>query len=794
MGHKQYRLPSGEFVDTVVMLDPVTGLPTSGGGGGGGTGQTNSESITQFGTQADAQAGATGDSSLFGFLKFGRAQWQNLLSLLPGSLGAKTKSNSFSVTPATDATFEVASVDLGAQADAAGAAAGTGNASLFGWLKRGALNFASLLTEIASIKSILQAQRSDTLWTDNTNAYFVRSVVNGAVTWSTPAGGVSAAPGAGSRPADATNVVVATTLFRATIAGTGYSIGDYLSQLVTTDQDDGTVIGSFWINTTTTLKLASPPLAANIAPVITNDAATAANQLLQTTQLTNSNTNLGAQADVAAVAAGTGNYSIISALKRGLLNWATFFTLLPASIGQKLMAGSLSVTVASDQSALTGLNDGPVAPGAAATRSGLAGGIFNTAPPTFTNGQQGSLQLDAAGNLKTLGMPLVQVASGAITTQNLVSGGVATAGSAVEIVLQGLGSLNIQTVGTYTGALSLQTTVDGTNWVTMGGLPLMNDNTGTALATITSALQSIFSADVAGNARARITALAAVTGSVTVSLNATTGTELVAIDAALPAGANSIGNIGTVAGVTTVSTVTASNLAANGAVTDVASAVLATAGLTNSATITPTSGASYVVTIPVTAFSGTSPTMDVIVQESDDAGTNWRNVYTFPTITGNGSFSSPQLELTGNRIRYAQTLGGTTPSFTRAIARSTRSGSAALERGIGSHNNSTITLGGAAQTVLALNTSRKSIEIQNLSAADLWIRFNGVAGVNAGFKVTAGNGWSNPASACPVGLFSVFGATTGQAFSVKPLALAAQALALSRFVRHRRAMPCSHRL
>ena len=43
--------------------------------------------------------------------------------------------------------------------------------------------------------------------------------------------------------------------------------------------------------------------------------------------------------------------------------------------------------------------DGSASPGTAATVSTLAGGIYNSTPPTATNGQQVSLQVDANGRL-----------------------------------------------------------------------------------------------------------------------------------------------------------------------------------------------------------------------------------------------------------------------------------------------------------------------------------------------------------------------------------------------------------
>lgn len=120
--------------------------------------------------------------------------------------------------------------------------------------------------------------------------------------------------------------------------------------------------------------------------------------------------------------------------------------------------------------------------------------------------------------------------------------------------------------------------------------------------------------------------------------------------------------------VTTVSTVTSANLAIPLTVADVASAAITTT--TTTAAVTPSSGSSYQVNIPVTAVTGTNPTMDIMVQESDDSGTNWYDVYHFPRITATGSNRSPILPLQGNRVRYVQTIAGTTPSFTRAINRS----------------------------------------------------------------------------------------------------------------------------
>jgi hypothetical protein len=102
--------------------------------------------------------------------------------------------------------------------------------------------------------------------------------------------------------------------------------------------------------------------------------------------------------------------------------------------------------------------------------------------------------------------------------------------------------------------------------------------------------------------------------------------------------------------------------------TDIASAALTTNS--TSATITPSNNSgSCEFNVIVTAVSGTNPTLDVVVQESDDTGTNWFDIYQFPRITATGQYRSPLIPFTGNRYRYVRTVGGTTPSFTHAVNR-----------------------------------------------------------------------------------------------------------------------------
>lgn len=100
---------------------------------------------------------------------------------------------------------------------------------------------------------------------------------------------------------------------------------------------------------------------------------------------------------------------------------------------------------------------------------------------------------------------------------------------------------------------------------------------------------------------------------------------------------------------------------------------VATAAITTSATtaaFTPTGGIGYIALIAVNAISGTSPLLQIDIQESIDSGANWFTVYSFAPITATGVYQSPKIPISGNRIRYVQTVAGTNPSFTRSIIRS----------------------------------------------------------------------------------------------------------------------------
>lgn len=126
------------------------------------------------------------------------------------------------------------------------------------------------------------------------------------------------------------------------------------------------------------------------------------------------------------------------------------------------------------------------------------------------------------------------------------------------------------------------------------------------------------------------------------NLNATIASPVIA------AGANVIGNVGV--GVVSV--------------VDQASAALTTT--TTGAAKLITNGASVSFTINATVVTGTTPTYDFKVQESND-GTIWTDVWAAQRLTAVSSITTPALRIRGNQYRYVETVSGTTPSFTRVI-------------------------------------------------------------------------------------------------------------------------------
>lgn len=110
--------------------------------------------------------------------------------------------------------------------------------------------------------------------------------------------------------------------------------------------------------------------------------------------------------------------------------------------------------------------------------------------------------------------------------------------------------------------------------------------------------------------------------------------------------------------------------AATAALAEVSSAARTTSG--NSGTIADMGGGAISGTVNVTAASGTTPKLDLVLQESPDGGTTWNDVWHVERITTTGVYQIPTIPVQGRR-RWAWTIAGTTPSFTFSIS-ATRGG------------------------------------------------------------------------------------------------------------------------
>ncbi|WFU37331.1 hypothetical protein QA640_22835 [Bradyrhizobium sp. CB82] len=80
----------------------------------------------------------------------------------------------------------------------------------------------------------------------------------------------------------------------------------------------------------------------------------------------------------------------------------------------------------------------------------------------------------------------------------------------------------------------------------------------------------------------------------------------------------------------------------------------------------------------------------------------------------------------------------------------------------------TITAGGSAQTLMALNASRRGFYVQNQSTGDLWISSLGTAAATQpSLWLPPGAFYEPEAGGVPTAAISIFGATTGQAFAAR---------------------------
>lgn len=103
----------------------------------------------------------------------------------------------------------------------------------------------------------------------------------------------------------------------------------------------------------------------------------------------------------------------------------------------------------------------------------LVGGFYNSSPPTYANGDVADLQVDVQGRLKTSGAPLdyttddvAVYSAGSETTFSVASTTNNDLFAATDVTAYR--SFSLQLTGTWTGTIRVQGSNDNSNWVSIG--------------------------------------------------------------------------------------------------------------------------------------------------------------------------------------------------------------------------------------------------------------------------------------------------------------------------------------
>lgn len=182
--------------------------------------------------------------------------------------------------------------------------------------------------------------------------------------------------------------------------------------------------------------------------------------------------------------AGGGSYVDVKVNPSGALTVDATLSAIDAALdGQRPMATSLPVVIASDQSAIpvttatlplptgaaTDDPEGSVTGGTAGTKSYLSGAVYSSTPPTLTNGQQVALQVDANGNLKVASSSSGALDYGVSSAASRTAAQIGNSSGAADF---GAGTTSAQTVRTVIASDQVPTSLaqawnqkitDGTN-------------------------------------------------------------------------------------------------------------------------------------------------------------------------------------------------------------------------------------------------------------------------------------------------------------------------------------------
>jgi len=245
------------------------------------------------------------------------------------------------------------------------------------------------------------------------------------------------------------------------------------------------------------------------------------------------------------------------------------------SLGQQLEALSLPVVLTAAQ---------------LSTLTPIAGGSTSA---NQTNGTQKTQIVDASGNViaSTSNALNVNVSSGTVTATNSANGntgsavptqatyiggnyggnliglkadsdgellvqqadstatGTITSNQSVSIALNGAGTIGIQISGTWTGSITAEGSVDGTNYSALPCAALTSGGIGSVFSA-----NNIFQASVAGLGYMRMRGTTVATGTATINLISNHSVGALSLLNSLPSGTNTIGSISNISGTVSLPT------------------------------------------------------------------------------------------------------------------------------------------------------------------------------------------------------------------------------------------------
>lgn len=405
------------------------------------------------------------------------------------------------------------------------------------------------------------------------------------------------------------------------------------------------------------LKASPQPVSASTLPLPTGAAteATLASRLAEGTPITGEALEPG----------GTSTLGWLSSLRKKI-----------ADIYTVLTAGTINVSIPAGTRVTDGNNFAAVT-GNAVSPAGSMPALVTTLSPNSPGGSAANPLFTGDSN----GVPITTAALTAVG-QDLVG----------NFDISAYGYLVLQLTGTFVGTITISQSDDGVTYSTVPDC--WNETLQTRTSTIATTGQLILIPRVGRYLRLRSTAYSS--GTIAAALVGVFGdfpvlgllTENTFTTRIPTNGTKTAANSVPV----TLSTDSSIQRALPVAIADVALAAITTT--TTTAAFTPTFGISNEIVIAVTAVSGTTPAMDVTLQESADLGTTWTDVYTFPQITAVGVYRSGVMTSRSLRYRYVQTIGGTAPSFTRSITR--------LQSSIPVPNSGPFTRNGSVSTTVDL--------------------------------------------------------------------------------------------